>query len=123
MWDDLGAVWTRRRNMPDVTVERRNVARQPLVLSTDVVELPRGARLIARTSDISLTGCYVDTLNPVPVGSQVRLRITHHHEAVEVVGRVLYVSYGLGMGVVFTQVDEEQKARLTRWMENRESEF
>jgi len=110
-------------SMPDVTVERRNVPRQPLVLSTEVVELPRGARLIARTSDISLTGCYIDTLNPVPVGSHVRLRITHHNETFEVVGRVVYVSYGLGMGVVFTEVNEEQKARLTRWIENRESEF
>lgn len=109
--------------MPDVTVERRNVPREPLVLATDVVELPRGARLSARTSDISLTGCYIDTLNPVPEGSEVRLRIVHKHEVFEAMGRVVYVSYGLGMGVVFTTVEEEQKARLARWVENREKEF
>jgi len=109
--------------MPDVTVERRSAPRYPMVLAADVVELPRGARLSARTSDISLTGCYIDTLNPIPVGSEIRLRFTHHDEIFEAVGRVVYVSNGLGMGVAFTRMDEEQKARLERWIEGRESEF
>ena len=39
--------------MPDVTVERRNAPRDPLVLAAEVVELPRGARLGARTSDVN----------------------------------------------------------------------
>ena len=39
--------------MPDVTVERRNAPRYPLALAAEVVELPRGARLSARTSDAS----------------------------------------------------------------------
>jgi hypothetical protein len=47
-----------------------------LVLAAEVTELPRGARLSARTSDASRTGCYIDTLNPVPHGSQVMVRIT-----------------------------------------------
>jgi len=106
--------------MPDVTVERRSAPRYPMVLSADVVELPRGARLSARTADISTSGCYIDTLNPIPQGSEVRLRITHHDEVFEAVGRVMYVSYGLGMGVAFTKVEEEQKARLVRWLESRE---
>jgi hypothetical protein len=33
------------------------------------------------------------------------------------------VSYGLGMGVVFTKVAEDQKARLERWLANRDQEF
>jgi len=39
--------------MPDVTVERGNAPRDPLVLAAEVVELPRGARLGARTSDVN----------------------------------------------------------------------
>ncbi|HVM74719.1 MAG TPA: PilZ domain-containing protein [Candidatus Saccharimonadales bacterium] len=109
--------------MPDVTVERRSAPRYPMVLSADVVELPRGARLSARTSDISLTGCYIDTLNPIPQGSEIRLRISHNNEIFEAVGRVVYVSYGLGMGVVFTKMTEDERARLVRWLENREQEF
>ena len=109
--------------MPDVTVERRSAPRYQMVLAADVVELPRGARLSARTSDISRTGCYIDTLNPVPQGSRVRLRITHHDEIFEAIGRVVYVSYGLGMGVAFVEVSVEQQAVLDRWLTESNQEF
>jgi len=109
--------------MPDATVERRSAPRYPMVLSADVVELPRGARLSARTSDISLTGCYIDTLNPIPKGSEVRVRFHHNDEIFEALGRVVYVSCALGMGVTFTKVAEEEKARLEQWLANRDQEF
>ncbi|MGB2634835.1 MAG: PilZ domain-containing protein [Candidatus Acidiferrum sp.] len=109
--------------MPDVTVERRSAPRHPLVLAAEVVELPRGAKLAARTSDISRTGCYIDTLNPIPQGSQVRVRITHHAEIFETVGRVVYVSRGLGMGVVFETISDEQMARLVRWLDSPNEEY
>jgi c-di-GMP-binding flagellar brake protein YcgR len=113
----------RRSEMPDVTVERRSAPRSQLVLAADVVELPRGARLSARTADISRTGCYIDTLNPLPQGFRVRLRITHHDEVFEAIGRVVYVSSGLGMGVVFVEVAPEHQARLDRWLAEKDREF
>jgi Ribonuclease G/E len=109
--------------MPDVTVERRQAPRHPLVLAAEVVELPRGAKLSARTSDISRTGCYIDTLNPIPPGSQVRVRITHHEEIFEAIGRVVYVSLGLGMGVVFETISDEQLTRLVRWLDSANEEY
>jgi Ribonuclease G/E len=93
------------------------------VLAAEVVELPRGAKLSARTADISRTGCYIDTLNPVPQGSRIRLRITHHDEIFEAIGSVVYVSQGLGMGVVFVEVAPEQRARLDRWLAEKDQEF
>jgi Ribonuclease G/E len=93
------------------------------VLAADVVELPRGARLSARTADISRTGCYIDTLNPVPQGSRIRLRITHHDEIFEAISSIVYVSQGLGMGVVFVEVAAEQQARLDRWLAEKDQEF
>jgi hypothetical protein len=109
--------------MPDVTVERRNAPRYPQVLAAEVVELPRGARLSARTSDVRRTGCYIDTLNPVPHGSQVRVRITHENEIFEAAGRIVYVSSGLGVGVAFTEVTPERQHRLDRWVEAERREF
>jgi len=109
--------------MPDVTVERRSAPRHAMVLAAEVVELPRGAKLSARTSDISRTGCYVDTLNPVPQGSEVRLRLTHHEDTFVALGRVVYVSYGLGMGIAFVKVEDEQLARLDRWFSEPDREF
>jgi PilZ domain len=60
--------------MPDVTVER-SAPRHAMVLAAEVVELPSGAKLTARTADISRTGCHIDTLNPIPQGSEVRVRL------------------------------------------------
>jgi hypothetical protein len=94
-----------------------------MVLAADVVELSRGACLSAQTSDISRTGCYIDTLNPIPQGSHVRLRITHHAEVFEAIVEVVYVSYGLGMGVTFTEVAPGQREKLERWLEDRNQEF
>jgi hypothetical protein len=94
-----------------------------MVLAADVVELSRGARLSARTSDISRTGCYLDTLNPIPQGSQVRLRITHHAEVFEAIVEVIYVSSGLGMGVTFREVAPEQQEKLGRWLADPGQEF
>lgn len=109
--------------MPDATVERRSAPRDPLVFSAEIVELPRGAKLQARTSDLSRSGCYIDTLNPIPQGTKVRLRITHNDEVFEAIATVVYVSYGLGMGVAFTEVASEHMARLDRWLENLAGEF
>jgi hypothetical protein len=94
-----------------------------MVLAAEVVELPRGAKLSARTSDISRTGCYIDTLNPLPQGTLARLRLTHHEEIFEAVGRVVYVSPSLGMGVVFVSVEEEHRVRLERWLTEKDCEF
>jgi hypothetical protein len=109
--------------MPDVTVERRSAPRHAMVLAAEVIELPRGAKLNARTADICRTGCYIDTLNPIPQGSEVRVRITHHEDVFVALARVVYVSYGLGMGIDFVKVEDEQLARLDRWFSETDREF
>ncbi len=109
--------------MPDVTVERRSAPRQAMILAAEVVELPRGTTLSARTADISRTGCYVDTLNPIPQGSQVQLRLTRHEETFVTLARVVYVSPGLGMGLAFLRVEDQQLARLDRWLSETGNEF
>jgi Ribonuclease G/E len=94
-----------------------------MVLATEVLELPRGTKLNARTADISRTGCYVDTMNPIPPGSEVQLRFTHGTETFVAKGRVVYVSYGLGMGIAFVSVEDQHLARLDRWFSEPDREF
>ena len=94
-----------------------------MVLAAEVVELPRGAKLNARTSDISWTGCYIDTLNPTPQGGEIRLRITHGTEIFVTLARVVYVSYGLGMGIVFANMEDGELAKLDRWFSETGLEF
>lgn len=109
--------------MPQVSVERRATPRFAMVLAAEVVESPSGAKLNARTGDISLSGCYIDTLNPIPSGSRVRVRIIHHQEIFQAIGRVVYVSPGLGMGIAFVSVEPEECVRLERWLSETSNEF
>jgi len=47
---------------------------------------------------------------------EVRGSLTHHDEVFEAVGRVVYVSPVLGMGVAFETVTTEEQAKLERWL-------
>ncbi len=101
--------------MPDGT-ERRGAPRYPLIFAAEVTEVSSGAKLSARTADVSRTGCYIDTLNPTPPGTEILVRLTHETETFEASGRIVYSSPGMGMGVAFVNVAPEQQARLDRWI-------
>ncbi|HUL15958.1 MAG TPA: PilZ domain-containing protein [Terriglobales bacterium] len=104
--------------MPDVIAERRAAPRYALIVVADIIELGSGARLTARTSDVSRTGCYVDTLNPIPKGTSVRIVLSKGEEHFEVSAKIVYVSPGLGMGVHFdSPVPATQLAILDRWLQ------
>ena len=97
--------------------DRRNAGRKPLILAVEVVEVASGARLSARTSDVSRTGCYVDTLNPTPTGTVVRVILAHDGEELDLLARIVYVSPRLGMGVRFDEsITAAQLAVLDRWL-------
>jgi hypothetical protein len=103
--------------MPDVMADRRSAARLPLILVAEVTELNSSAVLTARSSDVSRSGCYIDTLNPIPVGSQVQVRLRRGDEVFDSPARVMYVCPGLGMGVMFSKdLADTQLAILDRWL-------
>ena len=56
---------------PDVMADRRNATRYPLILICEVVDIS-GTKMMARTSDVSRTGCYLDTLKPGPMARRFR---------------------------------------------------
>ena len=96
--------------------ERRGFPRYPLVLAAEMAELPTGTPVLARTSDVSSSGCYIDTINPLRMGALIRLRLTHHEEIFEVRCQVVYVSPRLGMGLRFQEMGNEQRERLRGWL-------
>ena len=103
--------------MPDSMNDRRDSKRVPLILAVEVVEVQSGARLSARTSDVSLTGCYIDTLNPTPTGTVVRVKLNHNGQELDLLARIVYVSPRLGMGIRFDEsISSDQLAILGRWL-------
>jgi hypothetical protein len=82
----------------------------------DVVELKSEIRVKARTSDLSLTGCYMDTINPLPAGTEVKLLLTHSGATVEAYGRVIHAQPNMGMGIAFSEITPENKSVLEKWL-------
>jgi hypothetical protein len=103
--------------MPDVMADRRGAARYPLILAAEVSELDGSDALHGRSSDVSRSGCYIDTLNPKAVASLIQVRLRHGDAVFDANARVMYVCPGLGMGVMFDK--ETSAAQLTildRWL-------
>jgi hypothetical protein len=69
-----------------------------------------------RISDLSLFGCYVDTINPLPDGTPVQLRIFADSGTFEAPATVVYSHAHLGMGLVFGEVAPNSQSVLQNWI-------
>jgi hypothetical protein len=96
--------------------ERRTVPRYSLIATAEVIEPVSEVRISGRISEISRKGVYVDILNPLPRGTRVNIRISRDRGTFVAAGKVIYVQEGMGMGVAFLDVDEEQKNLLISWL-------
>jgi hypothetical protein len=105
-----------QRNKPPQPAKQRSVRRCPLVAGVEVTELGTGALLSARTSEIGLGGCYVDALNPFPIGTLIGLRILRDQGVFETKAKVVYCDPSFGMGLAFTEMAPDQKSILEAWI-------
>jgi hypothetical protein len=98
-------------------VERRASPRFTLSLGAEVIEPVNSTELSGRLSDISRTGCYIDTLSPLAAGTQVHVRLRRGEELFETPARVVYVSPRLGMGLCWGKNPlEKNLAVLKHWL-------
>ena len=67
---------------------------------------------MATVSDISLDGCYVETLQTFPMGARLELTMVHANSEIRVCGAVCSVHPRTGMGVSFTEIDNDNRERL-----------
>ncbi len=96
--------------------ERRWVPHYPLNTAAEIVEVQTDTRTRAQTSDLGLLGCYLDTLTPLPVGSKIRLQLTHQDGTFTALGNVVHSEPNIGMGIKFTAVELAQQAVLVKWL-------
>lgn len=97
-------------------MERRREPRYPFFATIELLETRGSVKIQARTGDLSPHGCYVDTMNPFPAGSKVRVTITHEHKTFVAVGIIAHSQVNIGMGVSFTGVEPQQKEILSQWL-------
>ena len=98
--------------------DRRIAPRFPVILVAEIAALPLGPSRSGRTSDISRTGCYMDSLKPFASGTRVRIKLTRANETFETLATVVYANSGLGMGIHFDDnIEPGQLDVLNRWLE------
>lgn len=66
----------------------------------------------ATCTDINLHGCYVEASTPYRVGAELAVRIDANDLRVECIGEVRVCYPGLGMGIAFISMREEDRERL-----------
>jgi hypothetical protein len=94
-------------------VERKS-PRFPFFASAQLIESRTDARLLARTSDISREGCYLDMLNPLPTGTRLKINVTHQNKQLDAVGLVVHSELNVGMGVRFEEIG--QRSVIDAWL-------
>lgn len=100
----------------NIEVERRRAARPLFVASTEIIDVHTGQHNHVRTADLSTHGCYIDTLNPLPLDATVRLQIQKDNETVEFQAKVVSSHRGSGMGMVFEAITDQQRSTLAKWL-------
>ena len=96
--------------------ERRSKPR--LSVHLDAVWDVGEERHSARVSDLSEGGCYLDTVGEVMVGEIVAFRVLLPDDQwLYLEGEVRHHRHGLGFGVQFVELNEEQTENLQRLLE------
>lgn len=95
---------------------RRAVPRFSLIADAHLSDLGSGSEFRARVSEISLHGAYVDFLNPLPDGTNIRLKISRDNGSFETDARVVYNHPGLGLGIFFLNMPPDQRNVLEGWL-------
>ena len=103
--------------MPEAFPVKRANPRFSFVADAEVARLRDGTRVVARISKLSACGCYIDTTNPVPIGSALSIRIRYGSSTCEVPGKVIYTHSGHGMGVLFEDIAVEEKSAINAWLD------
>lgn len=106
----------KHRSKEHTHAKKRAVRRCAFVASAEVIEPSSDTKIAARTSELGLGGCYIETLNPFAEGTPVRLRILRDQGVFEAEAKVVYSQASFGMGLAFTAMEPKQRALLEDWL-------
>ncbi|HXZ12195.1 MAG TPA: PilZ domain-containing protein [Candidatus Sulfotelmatobacter sp.] len=97
---------------PSSGADRRKYPRHSCRIEALVTDEVTSSRLPARVTDLSLGGCYVEMLSPLPLGALVELILNPGGTTLQVRGKVRTSQMGMGMGVAFTGMSPEDFEKL-----------
>ena len=96
--------------------EQRTVPRYSFIAHVQMIEPTSDTKIDARVSEISRKGCYIDVLITLPAGTLINLKILRDQGTFATKGKIIYVQEGMGMGVAFLEVADDQLKTLDAWL-------
>jgi CheY-like chemotaxis protein len=92
--------------------DRRNLSRHACCLGAEVYRAQNSVPYRCSLSDISEGGCYIETAEPFPSGTEVEIRVRTHEFKLSVMGKVSSTHRGFGMGVCFHLRNDHERAQV-----------
>jgi hypothetical protein len=86
------------------------------VANAEVSETASQIRIFARVSEISMNGCYLDMINPLPVGTEIFVKIFTETDFFESAATVVYSQPNLGVGLMFQDISRHFLPSLQKWL-------
>jgi hypothetical protein len=96
--------------------ERRRGPRYLVVADTEVIDKTSDAKRSARTNELSISGCFIETRNPASAGTELWIRISQRNSTFTAFGCVISVIPNTGMSIAFTNIESNQLSVLEKWL-------
>jgi len=97
-------------------VEKRRHPRFPFSTGGEAFDPQANVRVTGRLSDISRSGCYMDTISPFGLNAAIILTVTREGRTFKTKAKVVYSLNGMGMGMMFTTTEPDQARVLDAWL-------
>jgi hypothetical protein len=101
-----------RRPMPDTSGTRRGRQRFHCTGGVEMRRNEGAPPVFGNLSDLSLTGCYVETVSTLPVGAEILFMLRVRDTIVRGRAQVKTSHHAVGLGLVFTQLSREDQHKL-----------
>jgi hypothetical protein len=101
---------------PSEPAEKRRHPRFPFSTGGEAFDPHANVRVTGRLSDISRSGCYMDTISPFAVNAAIILTVTREGRTFKTKAKVVYSLNGMGMGMMFTTTEPDQARVLDAWL-------
>lgn len=101
-----------RRTMADIPGTRRGQQRFHVAGGVEMRRNEGAPPVFGNLSDVSLTGCYVETVSSLPVGTELLFMLRVRDTVVRGRAQVKTSHHAVGVGLVFMHMSKEDQQRL-----------
>lgn len=96
--------------------ERRKAPRYGLVAIAELTDPGDAKMLSGKISEVSRTGCYIDSPKTFPVGTSLKVIISRDERTFVTKADVIHVHEQRGMGIAFVDPPQDQLKILDSWL-------